>query len=387
MTGPGGAIQDGRGPTVPRRRPPRLRRAAQVGVGLALAAGLLIWGLPHFAKTSWSEVFEVLASVPFTTAAGLLSLVLVGLYCYTFTLTASLRGLRHYQALIVNVCGSSIGNLLPGGGAAGLAATYSICRTWGFSRRDISTMAIVTGVWNVLARVALPVVAILGLTWGAENVPPALRDAAVAASISGLGLLAAFVAILVSERAALAIGRAIDRVLRPLTRRRSESRTMSVRALVIDLRARISDIVRTGWLQMTLGLAGFFAVYFVLFALCLRITGVEMFYGQVFAAYAIGRLLTAVGVTPGGLGVTETATAAALVAWGANPAEATAAVVLFSVYTHLMEVPLGALGWVAWTLSPKAVPVDEAGPAGEGSNPRGGGPAASEPGLPQRRPD
>jgi uncharacterized membrane protein YbhN (UPF0104 family) len=371
---------------VPRRRPPRLRRAAQVGVGLALAAGLLIWGLPHFAKTSWSEVFEVLASVPFTTAAGLLGLVLVGLYCYTFTLTASLRGLRHYQALIVNVCGSSIGNLLPGGGAAGLAATYSICRTWGFSRRDISTMAIVTGVWNVLARVALPVVAILGLTWGAENVPPALRDAAVAASISGLGLLATFVAVLVSERAALAIGRAIDRVLRPLTRRRSESRTMSVRALVIDLRVRINDVVRSGWLQMTLGLAGFFGIYFVLFVLCLRITGVEMFYGQVFAAYAIGRLLTAVGVTPGGLGVTETATAAALVAWGANPAEATAAVVLFSVYTHLMEVPLGALGWVAWTFSPKSLPVDDPGSGGEGPTRQGGGPAASEPGLPPRRP-
>jgi uncharacterized membrane protein YbhN (UPF0104 family) len=137
---------------------------------------------------------------------------------------------------------------------------------------------------------------------------------------------------------------------------------------------------------MTLGLAGFFGIYFVLFVLCLRITGVEMFYGQVFAAYAIGRLLTAVGVTPGGLGVTETATAAALVAWGANPAEATAGVVLFSVYTHLMEVPLGALGWVAWTLSPKSLPVDDAGSGGEGPSWRGGGPAASEPGLPPRRP-
>ena len=53
----------------------------------------------------------------------------------------------------------------------------------------------------------------------------------------------------------------------------------------------------------------------MLFLLCMRITGVELFYGQLFAAYAIGRLLTAVGVTPGGLGVTESATAAALVAW------------------------------------------------------------------------
>jgi uncharacterized membrane protein YbhN (UPF0104 family) len=138
---------------------------------------------------------------------------------------------------------------------------------------------------------------------------------------------------------------------------------------------------------MTLGLTGFFAVYFVLFALCLRITDVDMFYGQVFAAYAIGRLLTAVGVTPGGLGVTETATAAALVAWGADPANATAAVVLFSVYTHLMEIPLGAMGWLAWSVSPKTTPVDEHVPEGALPTPSpGGGPDAAGPGRPPRRP-
>ena len=47
-------------------------------------------------------------------------------------------------------------------------------------------------------------------------------------------------------------------------------------------------------------------------------------------------------------------TAAALVAWGADPAAAMAGVVLFSIFTHLMEVPLGALGWLAWSLMPKA---------------------------------
>ena len=144
--------------------------------------------------------------------------------------------------------------------------------------------------------------AILGLTWGAENVPPALRDAAVAASISGLGLLAAFVAILGLGAGGLAIGRAIDRVLRPLTRRRSESRTMSVRALVIDLRARISDIVRTGWLQMTRAWPASSRSTSCCSRSAWRITGVEMFYGQVFAAYAIGRLLTASGSRPAASG-------------------------------------------------------------------------------------
>ena len=94
-------------------------------------------------------------------------------------------------------------------------------------------------------------------------------------------------------------------------------------------------------------MVGFFGLYYVLFLLVTRATGVDLPFGQLFAAYAIGRLLTAVGVTPGGLGVTETGTAAALVAWGADPAAAMAGVVLFSVFTHLMEVPLGAIGWLA----------------------------------------
>ena len=32
---------------------------------------------------------------------------------------------------------------------------------------------------------------------------------------------------------------------------------------------------------------------------------------------------------------------------------------LFSIFTHLMEVPLGALGWLLWTLSPKVEPPSE----------------------------
>jgi uncharacterized membrane protein YbhN (UPF0104 family) len=267
-----------------------------------------------------------------------------------------MRGLRHWQALIVNVAGSSVGNLLPGGGAAGLAATYTICRSWGFSRRAISTSAIVTGVWNVLSRMALPVIAIAGLLAGRDpDVPKALADAALGAAITGSAVLAVFVAIIASERAAVAIGTGLDKVIGRLWKRRS----MSVRALVVDLRARINDVVRTGWLGMTLGLVGFFGIYYLLFLLCMKSTGVELPYGQLFAAYAIGRLLTAVGITPGGMGVTESATTAALVAWGAPSTEAAAGVLLFSLFTHFMEVPLGAMGWLAWSLSPKKAPVDD----------------------------
>ena len=81
---------------------------------------------------------------------------------------------------------------------------------------------------------------------------------------------------------------------------------------------------------------------------------------KLFAAYAVGRLLTTVGVTPGGLGVTEAGTLAVLVAWGADKPAAAAGVLVFALFTHLLEVPLGALGWLAWWLMPKQAVVDAA---------------------------
>ena len=338
---------------------PRVRKVVQAVIGLGLAAVLLIWGLPHFAKTSWGEIWEVMRSVPLSSTIGFQLLMLAGLWAYTFTFTGSLRGLSHSKALIVNLCGSSVSNLLPGGGAVGLAATYAICRSWGFSRRATSTSVIVTGVWNVLARIALPVLAIASLWFGGVTLPDALTDLAVAGMVTGIGILGTFVAIIASERAAQAIGRGLDHVIGPLVRRRRKASTMSISELVHDLRARIGDVVSTGWWSMSLGMIGFFAAYYVLFVMIMRATGVELPLNLLFAAFAIGRLLTAVGITPGGVGVTETATAAVIVGWGADPAGATGGVVLFSIVTHLMEVPLGALGWLLWTLSPKVDPPHE----------------------------
>lgn len=337
----------------------RTRQVLQVVIGLALAAVLLIWGLPHFAQTSWVEIWQVIRTIPPSHALVFQALMLLGLWCYTFTFTGSLHGLSHSRALIVNLCGSSVSNLVPGGGAVGLAATYAICRSWGFSRRATSTSVIVTGVWNVMARIALPVVAICALWIGGVTLPPVLTELAVAGMLTGLAILGAFVAIMSSERAAQAIGRGLDRVLGPLLRKRRSSTPTKIEELVTDLRARINDVVSTGWVSMTLGMIGFFGAYYVLFVMILRETGVTLPLNLLFAAFAIGRLLTAVGITPGGVGITETATSAVLVAWGADSAGATAGVVLFSVFTHLMEVPLGALGWLLWTASPKVDPPPE----------------------------
>ena len=138
---------------------PTRKQLVQGVLGMLLAIVLVVWWLPRIAQTTWGAVFLTLGHVGFGSVMMLFGLMCLGLWSYTFTLTGSLPGLRHVQALIVNLCGSSAGNFLPGGGAAGVAVTYAAFRSWGFSRRDISTSVIVTGVWNILARMILPVTA------------------------------------------------------------------------------------------------------------------------------------------------------------------------------------------------------------------------------------
>jgi uncharacterized protein (TIRG00374 family) len=161
---------------------------------------------------------------------------------------------------------------------------------------------------------------------------------------------------LASEEFAHKLGRWVTRIWRKLRGRKAGDTDFE--KTIVGMRHDIIEIVRYGWLEMTYGLIGFFGVYYILFWFCLNSMGVQMPFAYMFGAYTVGRLLTAVGITPGGLGVTEAGTAAVLVGWGADPAQATAGVVLFSLYTHFFEVPLGVIGWVLWTLSPKKVPAD-----------------------------
>lgn len=341
---------------------PTWRTVLSAIAGVSLAAVLIIFVLPWVGGVTWHEIFVSFRKVGWLTCVELFALVVLGLWCYTFTLTGSLPGLSHIRALIMNVSGSAAGNLLPGGGAAGVATTYLMARSWGFVRREISTSIIVSGVWNVLARVALPLLGIAALSLSDNALPPSVRKAAWWAGLTGLVLLVAFIAILVSPKLTLTVAKWLDRRIAPLIARfrrgSKKGQLPKLGELVVDQRTRIASVTRTGWLPMTLGLVGFMGVYFFLFWRTFNAVGVNLPWVNLFAAYAIGRLLTAVGVTPGGVGITETGTLAVLRAWGADPAAAAAGVLLFGFFTHILELPLGAAGWLAWWKSPKETPRD-----------------------------
>src|SRR5207253_5521900 len=111
-----------------------------------------------------------------------------------------------------------------------------------------------------------------------------------------------------------------------------------------------------GWRITAATAASQLALWLVLLA-CLRATGLSQ--AQVpwqtsLAAFAFVRLLTALPITPGGLGITELGLVGTLAA-GVSPgvgAQVTAAVLIYRAVTYLPPIPLGAAAYLMWQHAP-----------------------------------
>jgi uncharacterized membrane protein YbhN (UPF0104 family) len=323
-------------------------RVVRDAVSIALAVVLLAWGLPKVAGVGWTEIVQPLKGLPVGGLVLLAALQLCALLAFTFTITGALPGITHTRALTVNLAGSLVANTLPFGGALAIGATYAICRSWGFSRAAIGISILLGGVFSTAGKVLLPMVGLAALLLQGGHISPAVRDAAIVGVLTLIAVLALFVTVMVSSRAAHAVGGFIQRMAQAFLRLIRKPRELGWEQAIAQLRDQTRDVMRRGWLSMTLGTIGYFVLYFFLFWICLYICGSVIGVGTMLAAFALGRLLTSVAVTPGGLGLVEAGSLALLVAMGADPAQAAGGILLFTIFTHILEIPFGVLAWLAW---------------------------------------
>jgi uncharacterized membrane protein YbhN (UPF0104 family) len=321
-----------------------LRAAAAV----TLAVVMLWLVLPRVTGTRWSQIGAVLDRLDAGDLTVLAAVWLAGLWCYTFVLTASIPGLTHGQAITVNTTGSAVSNLIPFGGAVGLAVSLGMVRSWGFRAGVFALSAVVSGIWNLLGKLLLPLLGLLGLLAAGDVITGRLAGAAgIAAALLALalGLLAGALA---SERIAVRVGRAAQSLGRTVLRAVRSRRRLDWEHAVPRQRHQVIGLVRSGWLQMTLGLIGFLGAQACLLYVILQMLGSTLGPTQVFAGFAFGRLLTTLVITPGGVGIAETGAAGLLTALGGDSAVCTSAVLLFSGFVFFLEFPAGAAGYLVW---------------------------------------
>jgi uncharacterized membrane protein YbhN (UPF0104 family) len=70
---------------------------------------------------------------------------------------------------------------------------------------------------------------------------------------------------------------------------------------------------------------------------------------EAFAVYAFSRLLSAVPITPGGVGLIDLGYIGGLTAFsGQEKAAIVAAVLLFRALTYALQIPIGAFTYIIW---------------------------------------
>jgi hypothetical protein len=97
-----------------------------------------------------------------------------------------LPSIRLRKAAVVNLGSSAVANTLPAGGALAMGVSCAMLSGWGISTADYVLYSLVSGIWNVFARLSLPVLALLILLTAGRPDSDLL-----AAAATGLGLLAA----------------------------------------------------------------------------------------------------------------------------------------------------------------------------------------------------
>jgi putative heme transporter len=333
----------------PRRRFGKHQRRMLGGVATAIVVGaVFVFVLPRIAD--YRDVWDVIKGLSWQDGLLLLGATVLNIATFPPPWMVVLPGLGFRQALVLTQASTALSMISPAGAAVGMAGSYSMLRSWGFGAGSVALAVAVTGIWNQFANLAFPIVGLALLT-GIDEEHPALRTAALIGLSVLVVAIAAFAFALSKPRRARRIGdlaaRGTSRVLRLLRREPVGWGGDELAAF----RGRALGLLRRRWHVLTAAtLVGHLTV-FLLLLVCLRAVGVsavEVSWIEAFAAWALIRILGALPLTPGGVGIVELGLSGALVAFGASNADAVAATLLYRSLTVLPTLALGLLAAVTW---------------------------------------
>jgi uncharacterized membrane protein YbhN (UPF0104 family) len=341
----------------------RLSRAAQIVLIAAVVVGVFGVFLPRVAD--FDQVWAAIRSMSVWQFAVLAVATIWNIVSYWPVTMAGLPGLSLTQAAVVNQSSTSVAMAVPAGGAVAVGVTFGMFRSWGFGPSEIALQALTTGIWNVLTKLVLPVIALLILVLHGDDSGPVVSSAVIGVTllvVLGLGLGMS----LWRDRFAEMVGAATGSVVSWGRRVVHKPPVEGWGRLAVRFRHQMLGLLRRRWGFLTAAtLVSQLSVFLVLLA-SLRFVGVseaEVDWPQALAVFAIVRLASAVPIIPGNVGIAELGYVAGLVLAGGEEAQVVAAVLVFRFLTYYVQIPLGGLTYIAWRRrmswrKPAAVPAE-----------------------------
>src|SRR5215211_3326019 len=138
----------------------RARLVAQGVLSLMLVAAIFAY---LFRGIDLTQVWAEITAMTPLELAGLLTIVAWNLA--TYALVPVTAGLSFWRIMMVTQAATAVANTVPNtvptvGPAIGTGLTYRMLGSWGYSRSRATTALLVSGVWNSLVKLGLPVLAL-----------------------------------------------------------------------------------------------------------------------------------------------------------------------------------------------------------------------------------
>ena len=283
---------------------------------------------------------------------GMIALATVAMVAiYVLPYPAALPTIGYWSAFKVRQTSFMISNVVPAGGAFGLAVQFGMLQSYGIGAAPSTATIGITGTWNSLVTLSLPILALAGLAITGQ----ASVEAGAITLVATLAVVVAvivFALVLRNEETARRIGGWGDSFIGWIARVVKKEITLDATAAIVSFRASIVDVVIDRWMLITLAnvgqqLAQFSILYLAIVALQGSWTDpITLF--EALAAFAFGRLATFIPVPPGGLGTTDAIITSILVTFGLDNNSALASTMIWRAATYFPQVMIGAVTLLLW---------------------------------------
>ena len=325
------------------------KRLVGYAISIVIVVAIFAWAIPKFAD--YGAVLKWIRTLTPLESLSLVLAMLFNLVTYWWANQAALPGLGIGKAAVLTQTTTSVANTRPAGGALAIGLPYSILDSWGFSGTNVALYVGVTGIWNIFTKLGLPVLALVFLALSGHLTP-----AYIAAAVVGVIVLAIavslFALVFKSEPFAIRLGDWFSRVVSRVKHLFHKPPVSGWGQGAAHFRRDTIALVEHRWFRLTwTTVLSQLALFFVLL-LSLRALGVseqEASTAEVFAVFAFSRLLSAIPITPGGVGIIDLGYIGGLTAFDSTEkAQIVAAVLLFRLLTFGIQIPIGGFTYIIW---------------------------------------
>ena len=152
-----------------RPRPRSGREIFRTAGSIALVAAIFGFALPHFA--SYRSVWDSMRAMTWTQVLLIAAAAAASMASTWIMICSVLPSIRLREAAAVNLGSNAVANTLPAGGALAMGVSWAMLSSWGVSTAEYVLYTLVSGIWNVFARLGLPVLALLVLATASRPGP------------------------------------------------------------------------------------------------------------------------------------------------------------------------------------------------------------------------